>query len=61
MKTYVKISEDYQQVSRYDIVRIESVEKLIVPIQNDLNTYICMEENFQIIREIRIAIGHETE
>jgi hypothetical protein len=60
-KTSGKTPEDYQRLSRYDIVRIGSVEKLIVPVKNEKDPiiyYTCMEENFQIIHEIHIAIGH---
>ncbi|GBL92082.1 KRAB-A domain-containing protein 2 [Araneus ventricosus] len=60
-KTSAKTPEDYQRISRYDIVRIGGDEKLIVKVQNEgdpIVYYTCMEENFQIIHEIHIAIGH---
>ena len=61
LKTCGKTPEDYQRVARYDIVNIGSVPKLIVPVGNEKDPvvyYTYLEENFQIIHDIHISIGH---
>ncbi|XP_072380793.1 KRAB-A domain-containing protein 2-like [Diabrotica undecimpunctata] len=60
-KTSHKTSEEYQRLSRYDIVKIGNVEKLVVPVKNDRDPivyYVFMEETFDIIHETHISIGH---
>ncbi|CAH0402899.1 unnamed protein product [Chilo suppressalis] len=57
-----KTPEEYQRLSRYDIVKIGTVKKLIVPVKNDnepIQYYCYLEEKFDIIHETHISIGHK--
>lgn len=56
-----KTPQDYQRLKRYDVIRIGSIEKLIHPataLNHPIMYYTFLEENFQIIHDIHIAIGH---
>ncbi|XP_074030448.1 uncharacterized protein isoform X4 [Leptinotarsa decemlineata] len=56
-----KTPGEYQRLSRYDIVKIGTVQKLIVPVKNDrepIQYYCYLEETFDIIHETHISIGH---
>lgn len=60
-KTKHKTPEDYQRLSRYDIVNIGNTQKLVVPVKDErdpLIYYTYLEENFNIIHETHISIGH---
>ncbi|XP_020298040.1 KRAB-A domain-containing protein 2-like [Pseudomyrmex gracilis] len=60
-KTSNKTSEEYQRLSRYDIVKIGNIEKLVVPVKNERDPiiyYTFLEEIFDIIHETHISIGH---
>lgn len=56
-----KTPEEYQRLSRYDIVKFGTVQKLIVPVKNDrepIKYYCYLEETYDIIHETHISIGH---
>ncbi|XP_072398012.1 KRAB-A domain-containing protein 2-like [Diabrotica undecimpunctata] len=55
-KSSRKTPEEYQRLSRYDIVKMGNVEKLVVPVKNDRDVF--MEETFDIIHETHISIGY---
>lgn len=60
-KTNQKTPEDYQRLSRYDVVNIGNIKKLVVPVKDEkdpLIYYSYLEENFDIIHETHISIGH---
>lgn len=59
--TTKKTPEDYQRLARFDVVKIETSEKLAVPVKNlgdPIIYYAHMEEMFEIIHECHIVIGH---
>lgn len=56
-----KTPEDYQRLSRYDIVTVGTVKRLIVPVKNEtepIQYYCFLEETFDIIHLTHISIGH---
>lgn len=60
-KTANKTPEEYQRLSRYDIVKTRTVQKLIVPVKNErepIKYYCYLEETFDIIHETHISMGH---
>lgn len=61
IKTAKKTPKDYWRLARYDVIRIEASERLIVPVKNEGNPiiyYAHLEESFQIIHDCHISIGH---
>lgn len=60
-KTTSKSPQEYQRLRRYDVIQIGNDERLFTPSKNKKRPnlfYTFMEENFEIIHETHIAIGH---
>lgn len=55
-----KKPEDYQRLRRFDVMNIQNIEKLIVPVKDDnvIRYYTHTEEIFDILHEAHVAIGH---
>ncbi|XP_060858218.1 KRAB-A domain-containing protein 2-like isoform X1 [Metopolophium dirhodum] len=61
MKIKKESSRDYWLEKHYDIVKINGIEKLILPVSNqneNVKLYVMIEEIFDYLHEIHISIGH---
>jgi len=61
MKIKKESSRDYWLEKHYDIVKINGIEKLILPVSNqneNVKLYVMIEEIFVYLHEIHISIGH---
>lgn len=56
-----KLPEEYQRLRRYDVVSVNGIEKLIVPMKQDDNFvkyFVHTEEIFEILHDTHISLGH---